>query len=124
MAIGVLLHHGGYDFRCTLALPEQTNGLGPAEIDNLNAIRQAGIHLNPLRAKIVADLKALDGYGYGGHSVLMGRRRADWQDSAYVLKLFGGHTTQGRKLMRSISSSFPMPHLPKWDASLLPFKGS
>ena len=36
---------------------------------------------NPLRAKIVADLKALDGYGYGGHSVLMGRRRADWQDT-------------------------------------------
>ena len=35
------------------------------------------IHLNPLRAKIVADLKGLDGYGYGGHSVLMGRCRAD-----------------------------------------------
>ena len=58
------------------------------------------IHLNPLRAKIVADLKALDGYGYGGHSVLMGRCRADWQDSAYVLKLFGGHTTQGWKRYR------------------------
>jgi hypothetical protein len=49
--------------------------------------------VNPLRAKIAADLKALDGYGYGGNSVLMGRCRADRQDSAYVLKLFGGHTT-------------------------------
>src|SRR5512139_175527 len=48
------------------------------------------IHLNPLRAKIVIDLKGLDGYGYGGHSVLMGRCRADWQDTDYVLKLVGG----------------------------------
>jgi putative transposase len=58
------------------------------------------IHLNPLRAKIVADLKGLDGYGYGGHSVLMGRCRADWQDTDYVLKLFAGLTRQARKLYR------------------------
>jgi REP element-mobilizing transposase RayT len=58
------------------------------------------IHLNPLRAKIVADLKALDRYGYGGHSVLMGRCRADWQDTDYVLKLFGGPIRQARKLYR------------------------
>jgi putative transposase len=58
------------------------------------------IHLNPLRARIVADLRALDRYCYGGHSVLVGRCRADWQDSAYVLKLFGGSTIKGRKRYR------------------------
>ena len=30
------------------------------------------IHLNPLRARLVEDLKALDRYAYGGHSVMMG----------------------------------------------------
>jgi len=33
------------------------------------------IHLNPLRAKIVADLKALDKYPWTGHSVLLGKRK-------------------------------------------------
>ena len=47
------------------------------------------IHLNPLRAKIVEDLKALKQYQWCGHSVLMGKVEADFQDSAYVLRLFG-----------------------------------
>jgi len=38
------------------------------------------IHLNPLRARLVKDLKALDSYPYSGHSVLMGKRKCDWQD--------------------------------------------
>ncbi len=38
------------------------------------------IHLNPLRAKIVAELKDLAKYPYGGHSVLMGRQKTDFQD--------------------------------------------
>jgi REP element-mobilizing transposase RayT len=33
------------------------------------------IHLNPLRAKIVADLKALDKYAWTGHSVLLGKQK-------------------------------------------------
>ena len=33
------------------------------------------IHLNPLRAKIVADLKALDKYAWIGHSALVGKRK-------------------------------------------------
>jgi len=33
------------------------------------------IHLNPLRAKIVADLKALDKYAWTGHSVLIGKQK-------------------------------------------------
>ncbi len=31
------------------------------------------IHLNPLRAKLVEDMKGLDNYPYGGHSALMGK---------------------------------------------------
>lgn len=33
------------------------------------------IHLNPLRAKVVTDLKALDEYPWTGHSILLGKRK-------------------------------------------------
>ena len=42
------------------------------------------IHLNPLRAKIVADLEELDRYAYCGHSALMGKKRK-WQNSEDLL---------------------------------------
>jgi REP element-mobilizing transposase RayT len=55
------------------------------------------IHLNPLRAKIVNDLKALKKYRWCGHRTLMGKTEADFQDTAYVLKLFGQSTNQARR---------------------------
>ncbi len=35
------------------------------------------------------DLKELDRYPYCGHSVLMGKRKSEWQDVEYVLGFFG-----------------------------------
>jgi putative transposase len=35
------------------------------------------IHLNPLRAKIVVDLKELDRYSYCGHSALIGKKKRE-----------------------------------------------
>lgn len=55
------------------------------------------IHLNPLRAGIVADLKALAKYPYGGHSVLMGEQKKDFQDVGYVLRLFGDKVARARR---------------------------
>jgi hypothetical protein len=46
------------------------------------------IHLNPVRAKMVADLTALARYEFCGHGVLVGRQACDWQDGNYVLKYF------------------------------------
>ena len=46
------------------------------------------IHLNPLRANLAADIKGLDRYAYSGHSVLVGKSKAQWQDTAYVTRLF------------------------------------
>ena len=46
------------------------------------------IHLNPLRAGIVPDLKALDTYTYAGHAALLGHKEVDWQDTEYVLAMF------------------------------------
>ena len=58
------------------------------------------IHLNPLRAKLINSMKQLDGYKYCGHSTLLGKRKNDWQDANYVLKLFGKRTSSSRKHYR------------------------
>jgi len=46
------------------------------------------IHLNPVRAGIVKDVKALNKYPFAGHSVIMGKVNNDWQDTKWVLRLF------------------------------------
>jgi putative transposase len=44
------------------------------------------IHLNPIRANLVPDLKSLDRYAYCGHGTLMGKLKNDWQDvEGYLL---------------------------------------
>lgn len=58
------------------------------------------IHLNPVRAGIVKDMAALDNYPYCGHSILMGKMLADWQDTSYVLKLFDDHLAKSRRRYR------------------------
>ncbi|MGD8303855.1 MAG: helix-turn-helix domain-containing protein [Desulfobacterales bacterium] len=55
------------------------------------------IHLNPLRAKAVKDLKELKSYRWCGHSVLMGKTEALFQDTEFILKLFGQSLRQARR---------------------------
>ena len=55
------------------------------------------IHLNPLRADIVLDYSSLGRYYYCGHGVILGHFKKDWQDTEYVLNLFGRDTRSGRK---------------------------
>jgi hypothetical protein len=59
------------------------------------------IHLNALRAKIVKNLKELDKYPYSGHSALVGKVPRDFQDTEYVLKLFGKKVSAARKGYRA-----------------------
>ena len=59
------------------------------------------IHLNPLRAKVVKDIKELGQYRWCGHSALMGKTEADFQDIEYVLKLFGKSIKQARRAYES-----------------------
>lgn len=47
------------------------------------------IHLNPLRAKLISSYDALGQYPYCGHSVILDRKKNDWQDTEYILRLFG-----------------------------------
>lgn len=62
------------------------------------------IHLNPERAEIVKDLKALKKYLWCGQSALMGQVEAGFQDTAYVLRLFGQSTRRARRAYESFVS--------------------
>ena len=54
------------------------------------------IHLNPLRARLVSDMTALDDYPYSGHGAIMGKVETQWQATDSVLELFGSKLLQAR----------------------------
>jgi putative transposase len=66
----------------------------------------AYIHLNPLRAGVVDDLAALKAYPFTGNSALMGREDRPWQDTRYVLALFGRGLSEARRNLQR--------HAAKW----------
>ena len=55
------------------------------------------IHLNLLRANIIKTLKKSAKYPYSGHSALMGKIKRDFQDTDYVLRMFGNKVSAARK---------------------------
>jgi REP element-mobilizing transposase RayT len=59
------------------------------------------IHLNPIRAKLVADMSALDTYPYCGHAAIMGAYGYVWQNAQEVLRNFGKRITTARKHYRA-----------------------
>jgi putative transposase len=59
------------------------------------------IHLNPLRAGVVATLEELDRYPFCGHSVLLGHNELKGQASAEVLLRFAKRTAAARINYRS-----------------------
>jgi len=56
----------------------------------------AYIHLNPVRAGIVGNVTALNSFPFTGHSALMGKMDRPWQDTEYVLELFGRRLSKAR----------------------------
>ena len=48
------------------------------------------LHLNPLRAALVPDLRGLDRYPWAGHSALLGTVARPWQATDAILGHFGG----------------------------------
>lgn len=59
------------------------------------------IHLNPLRARLLPDLRQLNTHPYCGHGVLLGKRRNGFQDTKTVLKQFGGTIETARLSYRA-----------------------
>ena len=62
------------------------------------------IHLNPLRAGLVDDLKQLDKYPFSGHGVLMGKHKQSWQNNDGVLSLFDKRVGSARRAYRAFVS--------------------
>ena len=58
------------------------------------------LHLNPLRAKALATLTALDRYPWTGHSALLGTVPRPWQDTRTVLAQFGPTRRRARQAYR------------------------
>ncbi len=53
--------------------------------------------VNAVRAKLVSGIGELNRYKYCGHSVLVGKRKCDWQDTSYVLSYFGKRIGDARR---------------------------
>jgi REP element-mobilizing transposase RayT len=58
------------------------------------------IHLNPLRAGLVADLDGLDQFAWCGHGVLMNKAKRTWQNIDDVYGLFGDRKREARRRYR------------------------
>jgi putative transposase len=72
------------------------------------------IHLNPVRARIVNTLKALDHYPWSGHSALMGIAKHDWMDTGYLLSQFGARKKAARKAYhRFVGEGMDMGKIPE-----------
>jgi len=63
------------------------------------------IHLNPIRAGIVVNLKELNKYPYCGHTTLVGSRERPWQEVNYVLGYFGRTPRAARRAYLSYMDS-------------------
>jgi REP element-mobilizing transposase RayT len=55
------------------------------------------IHLNPVRGKVVGNIRSLGGYPFCGHSALTGEQPRQWQETQYVLSYFGQTESVARK---------------------------
>ena len=69
------------------------------------------IHLNPLRAKLVADMDQLDRYPFSGHRVIVGKHEQSWQDSRKVLSHFETHIPHHATETKGILASTLAPEL-------------
>ena len=63
------------------------------------------LHLNPLRAGLVEDLRDLARYPWTGHSALLGSFPRSWQDTATVLTQFGPDLRRARRAYQRFVST-------------------
>jgi hypothetical protein len=72
------------------------------------------IHLNPLRAGLVADPRALDRYPWCGHATVVGLLARPWQDRRTVLRWFGQKEGRSLRAYRDyLREGIPLGHRPE-----------
>jgi REP-associated tyrosine transposase len=73
------------------------------------------LHLNPVRAQVVPDLRVLDRYPWTGHSALMGLVQRAWQDTTTILAQFGPSAPRAKKAYRTfVSAGLPRGRRPEF----------
>ena len=71
------------------------------------------IHLNPLRAGLVEDLTELSKSPWSGHSALMGHVERPWQDTHYILSLFGRSPGNRKKYQKFVEQGISLGNRPE-----------
>ncbi|MFA5028549.1 MAG: transposase [Candidatus Methylomirabilota bacterium] len=71
------------------------------------------LHLNPLRAQVLPELRRLDRYPWTGHSALLGTVPRPWQDTATILAQFGPTLRRARHAYRTfVAAGVPQGRRP------------
>ena len=71
------------------------------------------IHLNLLRAGLVNSLNELDRCPWSGHSTLMGKVERKWQDTEYILSLFGKGRDRRKQYQRYLEKGIALGRRPE-----------
>jgi len=73
------------------------------------------LHLNPLRAKVVPDLRRLARSPWTGHSALLGTVPRPWQDTQTILAQFGPTPARARRAYRAfVAAGVPQGRRPEF----------
>ena len=82
------------------------------------------LHLNPLRAQVVPDLRRLARFPWTGHSALLGAVPRSWQDTQTILAQFGPTPRRARHAYHTFVAAGippgPPPRAPRWGAPAVP----
>ncbi|HEX7551615.1 MAG TPA: transposase [Candidatus Methylomirabilis sp.] len=74
------------------------------------------LHLNPFRAKVIPDLRALDRYPWTGHSALLGTVARPWQTARDILIQFGAKVGRARRAYRDfVAAGGPLGRRPEFE---------
>ena len=71
------------------------------------------IHLNLIRAGMVKSIKELNRSPWSGHSALIGYVKRDWQDTGYVLSLFGNGGSGKSRYMEYVKNGIDAGRRPE-----------
>ncbi len=83
--------------------------------DDAGARAPRRLHLNPLRARVAPDLRALDRYPWTGHSALLGTVARPWQSMREILARFGAKVGRARRAYRDfVTAGVPLGHRPEF----------
>jgi putative transposase len=73
------------------------------------------LHLNPVRAKVLPDPRALERFPWTGHSALVGKVHRPWQDTATILAQFGPTPARAARAYRTfVAEGLPGGHRPEF----------